>query len=558
MRLVNRRRFLGSTGLGLAAIGICLTAVGSGRAAPPTMAEERGYLAELVGLMDVKWPDNRAVNIVCHGHSVPAGYFQTPVVDTFNAYPHLLHRALKAAHPYAVINVIVTAIGGENSASGAQRFERDVLALRPDVVTIDYGLNDRGIGLDPARKAWSAMIEQALARGAKVVLLTPTADVSAKLDDPNDPLNQHAAQIRELAARYHVGLVDSLAAFQAYVRAGGKLADIMSSGNHPNRTGHEIVVRETMRWFAAAAPPLTKTTHAYKTVGDVKIAADVYRPDGNEKRPVVVWIHGGALIVGGRSGVPKNLLEFCTVQRLVLVSLDYRLAPEVKLPEIAADLVDAFRWLHEQGPTLLHADTSHIVVAGGSAGGYLTELAGAIVRPRPTALVAYWGYGEIDGPWATTPSEHHGAKLRREDVLPAVGKHVLANTDDPAEGKGRSDYYRFLRQTGQWSREVSGFDPTTDAAKLAPFCPVHNITADYPPILMVHGTLDTDVRYSCSVDMDRELSRNHVRHELISVPNAEHGLRDGDPRLVIEAHAQALRFIAAELGIEGGPAAAAR
>ena len=77
---------------------------------------------------------------------------------------------------------------------------------------------------------------------------------------------------------------------------------------------------------------LVKTAHVYKTVGDVKVAADVYRPQGAEARPVVVWIHGGALIVGSRSQVPKPILELCTRERFVFVSLDYRLAPEVKLP----------------------------------------------------------------------------------------------------------------------------------------------------------------------------------------------------------------------------------
>lgn len=43
-----------------------------------------------------------------------------------------------------------------------------------------------------------------------------------------------------------------------------------------------------------ADKPLIKTTHVYKTVGDVKVEADVYRPEGAEARPVVVWIHGGA------------------------------------------------------------------------------------------------------------------------------------------------------------------------------------------------------------------------------------------------------------------------
>lgn len=145
--------------------------------------------------------------------------------------------------------------------------------------------------------------------------------------------------------------------------------------------------------------PLVKTTHVYKTVDDVKVQADVYRPEGDEVRPVVVWIHGGALIVGSRSQVPRQILELCTRERFVCVSLDYRLAPEVKLPQVAEDMQDAFRWLHESGPKLFHADTSRIVVTGGSAGGFLTMLSGTVVKPKPTALVAYWGYGEIDGEW---------------------------------------------------------------------------------------------------------------------------------------------------------------
>jgi lysophospholipase L1-like esterase len=199
------------------------------------------------------WPTDRTLNIVCHGHSVPAGYFKTPVVDTFNAYPHLLHRGLKAQFPTAVINVIVTAVGGEQSESGAKRFERDVLSLRPDVMTIDYSLNDRRIGLARAEAAWRSMITNATARGIKVILLTPTPDMGAKLDDPDDPLNQHAEQVRRLARVHGVGLADSLAAFQKALRAGTALPELMSQGNHPNRTGHELVAAELLHWFTLPA-----------------------------------------------------------------------------------------------------------------------------------------------------------------------------------------------------------------------------------------------------------------------------------------------------------------
>lgn len=216
------------------------------------IADPRTYLAKVVDLLETPWPKNRAVTIVCHGHSVPAGYFKTPDVQTFNAYPHLFHRLLKDKNPYAVVNVIVTAIGGEQSEQGAARFERDVLSLRPDVVTIDYALNDRAIGLDRAWVAWSAMIEKAQAAGVKVILMTPTPDTRAKLDSPDDPLLQHAEQIRQLARKYHVGLVDSLIAFRRRVEAGAKLENLMSQPNHPNKNGHETVAKELIMWFPAS------------------------------------------------------------------------------------------------------------------------------------------------------------------------------------------------------------------------------------------------------------------------------------------------------------------
>ena len=165
------------------------------------------------------------------------------------AYPALLHRALAARYPHAVINVIVTAIGGETSEKGAARFAADVLPHRPDVVTIDYSLNDRGDGLPRARRAWTTMIEQTRAARIPVLLLTPTPDQAASLSDPTDVLVQHAEQVRALAGEFGVGLVDSFAVFGERVRAGTPLAELMSSGNHPNLAGHKLVADEVLKWF---------------------------------------------------------------------------------------------------------------------------------------------------------------------------------------------------------------------------------------------------------------------------------------------------------------------
>lgn len=174
-------------------------------------------------------------------------------MDTFNAYPHLLHQKLKARFPFAVINVIVSAIGGETSIQGAQRFAEEVLPYRPDVLLIDYNLNDRHSGLEAAAQAWRSMIEAALAASSKVILLTPTWDNSG-LANPDEPywqsLKEHAAQARALAAEYGVGLCDSYASFEKHIERGGEATDLLSWSNHPNRLGHELVADQLMQWFA--------------------------------------------------------------------------------------------------------------------------------------------------------------------------------------------------------------------------------------------------------------------------------------------------------------------
>jgi acyl-CoA thioesterase-1 len=213
-------------------------------------ADESNYLEGICRELSLQWPNNRTITIVCHGHSVPAGYFNTPTVKPFDSYPHLLYKALKAKYPDAVINVIVTAIGGEDSIAGAKRFRAEVMNHRPDVILIDYALNDRSAGLDESSRAWSAMIEVALAENIKVLLLTPTPDIHHVPDDTTEDLNLHANQIRSLAAKYHVGLVDSLAAFDLELKNGTRMSDLLSNGyNHPNKKGHEIVVQRILQWF---------------------------------------------------------------------------------------------------------------------------------------------------------------------------------------------------------------------------------------------------------------------------------------------------------------------
>ena len=228
---------------------ILLGIQGYGQKIESRIADPATYLGELKAELMVKWPKNRTINIVFHGHSVPAGFFKTPNVNTLSAYPHLFLKELKSIYPYAVVNTIITAIGGENSISGAERFVEDVLIHKPDVLFIDYGLNDRGPGLEKAYAAWNEMIRKAKSQKIKVILLTPSPDQSVEYNDPDNKLKKHSDQIIRLAKENQVGLVDSYKAFEFLYQDKEQIKKYMSQVNHPNKKGHELIINEIIKWF---------------------------------------------------------------------------------------------------------------------------------------------------------------------------------------------------------------------------------------------------------------------------------------------------------------------
>jgi acetyl esterase/lipase len=285
-------------------------------------------------------------------------------------------------------------------------------------------------------------------------------------------------------------------------------------------------------------------THTYKTVGDLAIKADVYRHHGEAAAPVAVWIHGGALIGGGRGDVPGRVKRHMLDAGYALVSLDYRLAPETKLPEIIEDIEDAFRWIRRDGPRLFNIDPARVAVIGGSAGGYLTLTSGFRVKPRPTVLLSFWGYGDLIGDWYSKPSphpRHHRSKMSREEAYRQVSGRPTANARD-RKGDGGA-FYEYCRQTGTWPQAVSGWDPVKEAAHFDSFMPVKNVTSDYPPTAMIHGTNDTDVPHEQSAMMAEQFKKHAVPHLFLSIPGGEHGLGGGDPKQIDAAYAKAFAFV---------------
>ena len=292
----------------------------------------------------------------------------------------------------------------------------------------------------------------------------------------------------------------------------------------------------------ACAQPPGPTTHLYKTVGGCQIKADVYQSAQGARKPAVMWIHGGALITGSRKSPDARLCTELLQPGFVIVSIDYRLAPETKLPGIIEDVQDAWRWVRQEGPKRFGIDPDRLATAGESAGGYLTLMTGFCLEPRPRVLVSYYGYGDITTPWYSKPDEFYRRRplVPKEEAYRCVGNRVLS---EPPVPNRRGRFYLYCRQQGIWPNKVTGHNPLTEPKWFDPFCPIRNVTAKYPPTLLIHGTEDTDVPYAESKNMAAKLAASSVTHELITVTGAGHGLSRVKPDKVAQIARQAAEYI---------------
>jgi dipeptidyl aminopeptidase/acylaminoacyl peptidase len=94
---------------------------------------------------------------------------------------------------------------------------------------------------------------------------------------------------------------------------------------------------------------------------------------------------------------------------------------------------------------------------------------------------------------------------------------------------------------------VTGHDPDTEPQVFDAFCPLRNVTPDYPPTLLLHGDQDTDVPYQQSVLMAEALEQHGVEHRLITAANGGHGFDGANGGLQDPANArrfaQVLEFL---------------
>lgn len=178
------------------------------------------------------------VRIVCIGDSITGVYYHS---GGRRAYPEMLQLALRQLYPQAQLSVRNAGISGDTTTGGLKRLDRDVLAHKPHLVTIMFGMNDLvGTPVDVFKKNLREMISRCRTSGAEVLLCTQNSVVETP-QRPRARLAEFTQAIRDVAKDEALPVADCFAAFESVRTADASEWNLLLSDTiHPNMAGHKL------------------------------------------------------------------------------------------------------------------------------------------------------------------------------------------------------------------------------------------------------------------------------------------------------------------------------
>ncbi|WP_397384002.1 SGNH/GDSL hydrolase family protein [Prosthecobacter sp.] len=198
------------------------------------------------------------VRIVSIGDSITGVYYHS---GGRRAYPEMLQLTLQQLYPQAQISVHNAGRSGDTTTGGLKRLEPDVLAHKPHLVTIMFGMNDLvGTPVEVFKKNLREMISRCQKSGAEVVLCTQNSIVETP-QRPCARLTEFTQAIRDVAKEESLVVADCFAAFEAVHTADAAEWNLLLSDTiHPNMAGHKLFA-ETL------AQAITGRTVSLREVG---------------------------------------------------------------------------------------------------------------------------------------------------------------------------------------------------------------------------------------------------------------------------------------------------
>ena len=228
-----------------------------------------------------------------------------------------------------------------------------------------------------------------------------------------------------------------------------------------------LSLRERLLPLAIFDPRVERIKNiVYSKAGGIHLRLDVYRPKGlpkDEARPTVLFVHGGAWIIGNKDNQGKPLANRLAAHGWVVVSMNYRLSPRFTFPDHLIDVKSAIRWIRENIREY-GGNPDFLVITGGSAGGHLASLAAL----TPNDPMYQPGFEDVDthvqvcvpfyGAYDFTDRHGH---WKHSLLVPIVERLIMKKRLRDA----RADF---------------------DAAS-----PMSRVRPDAPPFFVIHGEMDS-------------------------------------------------------------------
>jgi lysophospholipase L1-like esterase len=205
------------------------------------MQEEQRRFAEKT-VADLKEGCN--ITIVALGDSITAGF------AVRRGFPSFWGEMLQQKYPEARLELINSGVSGDTTLDGLARLDWAVLSYEPDLVTINFGINDSvlGLGLDEFEMNLVEIVRRIRAGPDSEILLLSSQPLETP---PYDKIVRDYYQtIERVAKEMDVGFVNVYEAWMERVRAETPLGSMIIPGlDHPNEAGYRIIAEELMKLF---------------------------------------------------------------------------------------------------------------------------------------------------------------------------------------------------------------------------------------------------------------------------------------------------------------------
>jgi acetyl esterase len=244
--------------------------------------------------------------------------------------------------------------------------------------------------------------------------------------------------------------------------------------------------------FAAEIRTPTEDGLVYGEADGVRLTMDYYAPKAPGLHPIAIIIHGGGYQRGdSKSGSEAYCADFLAPAGYAVFSINYRLAPKYPYPYMVYDVERSVRYLRHSA-VKWNADPGRIALVGGSAGGFLSNMAG--LRGGP------------GDPRAYDLVDRESAKVQAVVTLFAQSSFATVPLN--------RDVHALLDPLIQKKGE---------AAALREASPITYVTRDAPPFLQVLGDKDEYIPFTEATNLEAALRRVGVKCEVIRIPNGMHG-----------------------------------